>query len=132
MLSPKKQKVLVALLSNPTREAAARACGISARTLYRLEHSDAEFRTALEAGRRAALSDALHDLASTYPAAVETLRQTAANEQAQDGARVAAARAILEFGLKFSEAADLEQRIAALEQQQGGFADVIRNDAPPA
>lgn len=131
MLSPKKQRVLAALLSHPTREAAARACGISARTIYRLEHSDAEFRTALEAGRRAALSDALHSLSATYPQAVEVLRRVAANEQAQDGARVAAARAILEFGLKFSEAADLEQRIAALEQQ-GGVDDVIRSNAPPA
>ena len=120
MLSPKQQRALTALLAAPTREAAARVCGISARTLYRLEHANSEFSAALEAGRRGALAEASRQLSTCAPAAVAALRGIVADPTEQAAARVAAAGKLLEYALRFAEAADLEQRIAALEREEEG------------
>ncbi|MBI4757842.1 MAG: hypothetical protein HY783_02400, partial [Chloroflexi bacterium] len=51
--------------------------------------------------------------------ALSTLREITRNAEAPWAARVSAARAILECGLRFTEALDLAERVAALEEKRG-------------
>ena len=102
-LTPNQRKALAALLTNPTTAAAARACGLSDRVLTKYK-SLPHFAAALEEGREAQLSEAVNSLAASYGAAVGTLRSIAENPKEQAQARVNAAKALLDYGLRFSEA----------------------------
>ena len=102
-LTPNQRKALAALLTHPTPAAAARACGLSDRVLTKYK-SLPHFAAALEEGREAQLSEAVNSLAASYGAAVGTLRSIAENPKEQAQARVNAAKALLDYGLRFSEA----------------------------
>ena len=93
----------------------ARTLGVSLRTLRRYLADGAilkELRRIqderIEALLRASLVAA--------PDALDTLRTVAANAEAPDRARVAAARAVLGHSLHLFEAADLARRIERLEE----------------
>lgn len=101
-LTPNQRKALAALLTHPTTMAAARACGLSDRVITRYK-SLPHFAAALEEGREAQLNEAVHSLAASYSAAVSTLRGIAENPKEQAQARVNAAKALLEYGLRFAE-----------------------------
>lgn len=105
MLTTKQQKALAALLANPSRKAASRACGLSESALYKYEHNNAEFAAALAAGRDSQMQDALQSLNACSGAAVEALRKIVDSPTTQDMNRIAAARALLEFALRFAEGA---------------------------
>lgn len=64
-----------------------------------------EYVAALEAGREAQMQEAVKSLNSCTSAAVEALRQIVDSPGAQDMAKIAAARALLEFALRFTESA---------------------------
>ena len=98
-LPPNQRKALAALLTNPTTAAAARACGLSDRVITKYKTLPA-----LAEGREAQLSEAVNSLAASYGAAVGTLRSIAENPKEQAQARVNAAKALLDYGLRFSEA----------------------------
>lgn len=93
------------MLSSPSRAAAARACGMSESTLYKLEHQNEEYAAALAAGRDVQMQEAVQSLSACTGAAVETLRKIADNPSASDINKIAAARALLEFALRFSDSA---------------------------
>lgn len=93
------------MLSSPSRAAAARACGMSESTLYKLEHRNEEYAAALAAGRDAQMQEAVQSLSACTGAAVETLRKIVDNPSASDINKIAAARALLEFALRFSDSA---------------------------
>lgn len=103
MLTAKQKKALAALLANPSRKAASRACGLSESALYKYEHNDTEFAAALAAGRDSQMQDALQSLNACSGAAVEALRKIVDNPTTQDMNKIAAARALLEFALRFAE-----------------------------
>ncbi len=103
MLNARQRQALAALLANPSRKAAARACGLSESALFKYEHNNAEFASALAAGRDAQMTEAVQSLTACTGAAVETLQSIVNNKQAQDMAKIAAARALLEFALRFRE-----------------------------
>lgn len=103
MLNARQRQALAALLANPSRKAAARASGISESALFKYEHNNAEFAAALAAGRDAQMTEAVQSLTACTGAAIETLRRIVDSQQAQDMTRIAAARALLEFALRFSE-----------------------------
>ena len=63
-----------------------------------------QFAAALAEGREAQLSEAVNSLAASYGTAVGTLRSIAENPKEQAQARVNAAKALLDYGLRFSEA----------------------------
>lgn len=102
-LTPNQRKALAALLTNPTTAAAARACGLSDRVITKYKTLP-QFAAALAEGREAQLSEAVNSLAASYGAAVGTLRSIAENPKEQAQARVNAAKALLDYGLRFSEA----------------------------
>ena len=106
--------LIAALAGGATVQEAARAAGVSERTVYRrLEHDT--FRRQLAEARAELMARAAGALARVSTAAAATLAGllTAASESV----RLGAARSILELAVKLRESEELERRIAALEEQ---------------
>ena len=113
MLSANQRKALAALLASKSRVDAARVCGLSTKTLQGYEKLP-EFAEALEKGREA-LADAAHRIAAGYSETVDTLQEIVQNPATPDASRVAAARVLLEYGLKYAEMTDINKRLDRLE-----------------
>lgn len=115
MLTPNQRRALAALLTCKSRVDAARQCGLSTKTLQEYEKIP-EFADALERGRRDALADAAHRMAAGYTQTVDALQDIVNNPDTADASRVAAARALLDYGLKFAELTDINKRLDKLEE----------------
>ena len=114
MLTPNQRRALAALLASKSRAEASRRCGLGLRTLQDYEKIP-EFAEALEKGRREALADAAHRMAAGYSDTVDALQEIVENPDTPDASRVAAARALLDYGLKFAELTDINKRLDRLE-----------------
>ena len=68
-----------------------------------------------DSGRREALADAAHRISAGYADTVDALQAIVRDDAAADPARVAAARALLDYGLKFAELTDINKRLDRLE-----------------
>jgi hypothetical protein len=109
------EKLLLALACGATVDNAARAAGISPATAYR-RLTEPAFRQRLQQVRTDMVSRAAATLTAAGTEAVKTL--LVLQQPAVPAAvRLGAARAVLEMGIKLREMADLEERLAALEQQ---------------
>jgi len=116
-LRPPQRKALEALLSSASVATAADRAGVSERSLWRWL-AEPGFKAALvEAQRelRQAVSIALRSAALV---AVETLTGVAVDGSAPPGARVSAARTLLELAYR-DVADDLEARLSELEARLG-------------
>ena len=113
-LTPKQSAAVLALLSRPTLAEAAKAAHVNAATLWRWQQLPV-FAAAFRQAQRAALGRAIAALHLAATEAVETLRAAMRDAEAPAASRVAAARATLDLAVRGSEAADIEQRLAALE-----------------
>ena len=111
-----KERALAALLTSDTQAEAAKKCGLSERTL-RLYLDDPEFYTEYQQRRHQMVIDATKKLQGYMQAAVETLKELTDNKETPPGIRASAARALLEYGLKYTDVTDLAERITALEKQ---------------
>lgn len=121
-LTVRQRKFVAALLTAPNVAAAAKEAGINERTGRRylaLDHVQA----ALGAAYDDTLKHASRRASAAMLDAVETLHDIVLDGGARDGARISAARAILEHGAKMREALDLVERIEALEGQGGQSTD---------
>ena len=107
--------LLLTVACGASVDQAARQCGLSVRTVYR-RLAEADFRRRLQALRSDMVSRTVGTLTAAATEAVRTLLELL-KSSASDAVRLGAARAVLEMGLKVREAADLEERLAALEQQ---------------
>ena len=114
-MTANQNKALAALLTCKSRTDAARVCGLSTKTLQGYEKLP-EFAEALERGRREALAEAAHRISAGYSTTVDALQDIVQDDSAADPARVAAARALLEYGLKFAEITDVNKRLDRLEE----------------
>lgn len=107
-------RLVVELAGGATVADAATAAGMSESTAYR-RLRDAEFRQLVDEARSEMLSRSVSRLTAASVDAVDTLRALLGSEM--DFARLGAARAILEVGLKYREQHDLSERVSALEDQ---------------
>ena len=120
-LTPKQQKALVALLTNSTKEAAAKAAGIESKTLRRyLSNPDfqAEYRRAFAS----MVEDATRQAQQTLSPALSVLREIMEDGDIPAAARVSAAKTALEYALRLAEVSDLAARLEALENAAKGVA----------
>ena len=111
----KNERIIAALISNPTVKAAAEACGVSERQIYaRLQ--DPDFKELYDAKRHELLDHATAALQGHLSAAVETMGEIAKDPKAGQQTRLNAAEAIVRNSLKLTEQADILQRLDALEK----------------
>jgi hypothetical protein len=104
---------VTALLSHASVEDAARAAGISARTGWRWLRCEAVL-VQLHETRRNAMSRAMVLLQEAATGAVQSLAEILKTGESE-AARVAAARCVLEMGLRAAEFDDVQSRLAKLE-----------------
>jgi hypothetical protein len=116
-LTPKQHKALAALLSEPTVKAAAANVGIGERTLHTWLREPA-FDEAYTDARHEAVHLAVGRLQNATGVAVDALIEVldTAYTPAPAAVRVSAAKAIIEYAIRFRELDELENRIAQLEQ----------------
>lgn len=111
----KKEAAITALLSQRNHEEAARAAGVSKRTLNRWQKMP-EFQSAYLEARRAAMFEANARLQQASSAAVSTLVKVMVDPSTPASARVRAADCILARGNQGLENEDYDVRLAALER----------------
>jgi transposase-like protein len=109
-----EEALLLALACGASVEQAARQCGLSSRTVYR-RLAEPDFRRRLQALRCDMVSRTAGTLTAAASEAVRTLLEIL-RSAAPPAVRLAAARAVLELGVKLRDAADLEERLADLER----------------
>ncbi len=111
------ERLLMALACGAAVEVAARTAGVSERTVYR-RLQDPAFRGRLQEVRADMLQRTSGMLTAAGGEGVKTLLALM-KETAPPAVRLGAARAVLELGMKVRDAAELAERIAALEAQLG-------------
>lgn len=118
-MTPKKQKALLALLANPTKERAAAAAGITSKTL-RAYLADPEFQAEYKKAFAGLVEDATRQAQRTLDPAIAVLREIMQDGGENGQVRVSAARSVLEYGLKMTEQTDILTRLSELEAEMGG------------
>jgi hypothetical protein len=120
-LSRKEQAFLAALLVHPTIIQAAKTVGIAEATATRWMKEPA-FKTAYAEARQQALGETLAFLQQSMLAAVATLRQVMLAADTTAPAKIMAARALLEYGLRAVTLEQMEERMQAIEAalKEGG------------
>ena len=116
--SQKQRAALEALAKGADYERASLAAGVVPRTLYRWR-DEPLFRVELRRLSDVVLSDAAVQMKGRMGAAVGVLVEVMEDKDAPPSARVRAAVAMLETGLKILEAGELLARPERLEQSQG-------------
>jgi len=114
---PTDATIISALLENPTIDAAAKACGITRQTIHN-RLADPDFKREYSAMRRKVVEASCGALQGRIGEAAETLAEIMNDGKASKMARVLAAKAILEYGLKTVETLDILPRLEALEEVQ--------------
>jgi hypothetical protein len=117
-MSLRREKAVLALLTAPSVEAAAKQAGIGHTTLYRWMREDTAFQQAYRAARKHAVEQGIAQVQQATGEAVKALLEVLRDPLASATSRVQAARVILETALRALEIDDLETRIAALEALQ--------------
>ena len=109
------ERLLSELAAGSPVEQAAKAAGLSQRTVYR-RLRDSGFQRRLRAARDELVTEALGELTGSAQDAVATLKRLL--DASDDRVRLTAARTILEQLLRLRETVQLEQRLSALENQR--------------
>ena len=118
-MTHKKEKLLAALLTSRTKKEAAKAAGISERTM-RTYFDDPEFRAAYK--QAAGIMDrATRQLQQNLTAAIDRLDAIVADDEETSANHITAARTLLDYGLKFTEFNDILRELESTE----GEADVL-------
>lgn len=115
-MTPRQQKALAALLTSPSKAAAAKAAGIAPRTL-RDYLADPEFQAAYRDAFGNMVEDATRQAQQAISPAMSTLREIVEDREEDAQARISAARAILSHGLKLTETTDILNRLQELETE---------------
>jgi hypothetical protein len=124
-LGHKQEKAIAALLTQRNIEEAARAAGISVKTLLRwFKLSD--FAAAYRAARREAFGQSIARLQQAATAATTTLLKVMVDQNAPTACRVRAADSVLAHAMRAIEIEDVEVRLAELERIVGDPEDQRR------
>lgn len=112
-----QEKALAALVTSPTIKAAAAAAGVDYRTMRRYL-DDKNFLKEYRRISTEMLADARMRGQQLLSPALETLAAICTSSEAKNMERIAAARAILEWGTKLTEFTDIVERLEALENAE--------------
>ncbi len=125
MLQAKHFRVIGCLLTSENVPQAAKASGISERTLRRWLRIPA-FQDALRETETEVLQTACRRMGLLACRALQTLERILADDGASEGARVRAAAAVLDHALRWRCQVVLEDRVRALEALNGRNHNVHR------
>jgi phage terminase small subunit len=117
-LNPRQRRFVAALVANATVRGAAEAAGIGERTAWRYLQ-DPVVKAALCERQDAVLGHVSRRLAHEMGAALDVLCAIMRNG-ISERARVSAARAVLDSGLRLAELVDLARRVSELEAKTEG------------
>ena len=113
-MTHKKEKLLAALLTSRTKKEAAKAAGISERTM-RTYFDDPEFRAAYKQAAAGIMDSATRQLQQNLAAAIDRLGAIVADDEETSANHITAARTLLDFGLKFTEFNDILRELESTE-----------------
>ena len=105
-MTQRQERALQALLVCRTRRAAAKAAGVSESTL-REYLKDPEFYSAYQCAAARVMDGATRQLQQNLTAAIDRLAQIVADDAESSAAQISAARALLDYGLRFTEFNDI-------------------------
>jgi hypothetical protein len=111
----KKEEAIVALLTQPTIEQAARVIGIAPKTLIRWLQMP-EFKSAYHQARRDAFGQATARLQQASGAAVSTILKIMVDKDAPVASRLRAAESVVDHAAKAIEIEEIEARVTELER----------------
>ena len=114
-LTPRQTRAVLALLAEPSLEAAAKSARISERTLRRWR-GEREFSRALREAQAQVVHRAVGRLRALTDEAVETLRQLTVDANSE-AVRLGASRVIIDAALRAGLLEDLAARVEVLERQ---------------
>jgi len=115
-LSSREVRFIGALLGGQDVPACAELAGVSERTGWRYLERPA-VRSELARRQDAALGEASARLSVAMSESVDVLREVMRDKVASAPARVSAARAVLDAGLKLSELVSLAERLSEVERR---------------
>lgn len=116
-LTGKQERTILALLSEPTIQAAAKAAKMSERQVYTWL-KEPTFAAAYREARAQAVSQAVARLQQASSEAVDTLQTVLADPAAPAPAKVNAAKIILDVAIKGTELEQIKQRLDELERSK--------------
>lgn len=115
----KDEKIIAALIANPTIRAASAACGVSETQIYaRLRNS--EFKSQYDEARRELLERNTAVLQGHLAGAIEVMGKICQDADTAPQTRLNAADAIIRNSLKLTEQTDILNRLQELEAAMGG------------
>ena len=115
MLGRKQEQTIAALLTQRNLDEAAKAAGISMRTLMRWLKIP-EFQAAYREARRTAYSQAVAKLQQGATAAATTLLKVMLDQGTPASVKVRAAECVMTHSSKAIEIEDIEARVSELER----------------
>lgn len=113
-MTPNQQRALQALLTQPNKKAAAQAAGITARTMTSYL-ADPNFQKEYKKAFGQLVQDATRQAQQALSPALSALRDIVEDEEESSSARIAAARSLLEYGLRMTEFSDILAELEPLE-----------------
>jgi len=118
-LNHKQALAAISIGTGATNEKAAAAAGLSSRQVGRMRSNPA-FMAAVDAVLRRTYTRAVSRLVAVMATATDTLESICTDPDSPATARVSAARAILDLGIKAYTTAELETRVQQLEDLLNG------------
>ena len=115
-LPQKQTKAIVSLLNCRTIQEAATQTGVDQSTIWRWM-KDQAFQEALQEAKHRMVTHAIIQLQQVTGAAVDTLRDIIADNDAPPNSRVSASKTVLDFAVKALKMEDIEARIKMLEDR---------------
>ncbi len=113
-MNQRKEKALAAVLTCSSRTEAAKAAGISTRTLQEY-FRDPEFQKCYRKAFSEIVESAVRDAQRAVSPAIQCLKDIVENQDEAATARVSAAKSILDYSIKAAEKLDIVERLDALE-----------------
>jgi hypothetical protein len=113
--SRQRDKLIQALLQQPSREKAAASAGISAVTAWRIRKTP-EFKREYREARREAVAESTARLQHATSAAVSTLLKVMVDPQAPAAIRTRAADSVLRHAANAGEQEEIQARVEQLEE----------------
>jgi transposase len=113
VITVKQHKAIAALLSERTTRDAAKAAGVSEKTLYQWLNEPA-FRAVLREAEKSILDDVTRRLSAGASLALDTLKKLVQSAR-HESTKLRASVAWLELSLKYRDMHDIEERLTALE-----------------